>query len=111
MEKQPKEKRKLSDEESNGLQMAPELMLELARKAVVCFRINPADTAIEEEELAEINKTILARIFWEDKAFISSTLLHGKFSLRLCIVNHTTTWDDMRETLEATERFGREALA
>ena len=86
-------------------------MLTPASLGVVCFRINPADTSIDEEELAEINKTILARIFWEDKAFISSTLLHGKFSLRLCIANHNTTWDDVRETLEAAERFGREALA
>ena len=86
-------------------------MLNPASLGVVCFRINPADTAIEEEKLTEINKTVLARIFWEDKAFISSTLLHGKFSLRLCIVNHTTTWDDVRETLEAAEQFGREALA
>ncbi len=78
---------------------------------IVCFRINPDDTSIDEEELTEINKTVLARMFWEDKAFISSTLLHGKFSLRLCIVNHTTTWDDVRETLEATERFGQEALS
>ncbi len=41
---------------------------------------------------------------------MSSTLLRGTFSLRLCIVNHTTTWDDVRETLEAAERFGRETL-
>ena len=86
-------------------------MLNPASLGIVCFRINPADTSIDEEELAEINKTVLARMFWEDKAFISSTLLHGKFSLRLCIVNHTTTWDDVRETLKATERFGQEALS
>ena len=29
----------------------------------------------------------------------------------MCIINHTTTWDDVRETLEAVERFGREALS
>ena len=86
-------------------------MLNPASLGIVCFRINPDDTSIDEEELSEINKTVLARVFWEDKAFISSTLLHGKFSLRLCIVNHTTTWDDVRETLEAAERFGREALS
>ena len=34
-----------------------------------------------------------------------------RFSLRLCILNHTTTWDDVRETLEVIERFGREALS
>ena len=86
-------------------------MLNPASLGIVCFRINPDDTSIDEEELTEINKTILARMFWEDKAFISSTLLHGKFSLRLCIVNHTTTWDDVRETLKAIERFGQEALS
>jgi hypothetical protein len=36
------------------------------------------------------------------------TLLHGTFALRLCIINHTTTWDDVREPLETAERFGRE---
>jgi glutamate/tyrosine decarboxylase-like PLP-dependent enzyme len=107
---------------SNGMELAARAeafvcesqtleMLTPASLGVVCFRINPADTTIDEEELAEINKTVLARIFWEDKAFISSTLLHGTFSLRLCIINHTTTWDDVRETLQAAERFGREALS
>ena len=57
-----------------------------------------------------LNRTVLARVFWEDKAFVSSTLLKGKFALRFCIVNHTTTWDDVRETLEVIERFGREEL-
>ena len=57
-----------------------------------------------------MNRTILARLFWDDDAFVSSTLLHGTFSLRLCILNHTTTWDDVRETLETIERFGREEL-
>ena len=37
--------------------------------------------------------------------------LHGTFSLRLCILNHTTTWDDVRETLAAIERYGAEAVA
>ena len=37
-------------------------------------------------------------------------MLDGKFALRLCILNHTTAWEDVRETLEAIEQFGREAL-
>ena len=76
---------------------------------IVCFRINPDNT--DEDSLEEINRKVLARVFWEDPAFISSTLLHGTFALRVCIVNHTTTWDDVRETLDAAERFGREALS
>ena len=78
---------------------------------IVCFRINPADGGHDEAALEQINRKVLARVFWEDRAFLSSTLLHGTFALRLCIINHNTTWDDVRETLEAAERFGQEASA
>ena len=78
---------------------------------IVCFRINPADRDHDEKALEQINRKVLARVFWEDRAFLSSTLLRGTFALRLCIINHNTTWDDVRETLEAAERFGMEASA
>ena len=76
---------------------------------IVCFRINPAEADLDEAAQEQINRTVLARVFWEDRAFLSSTTLHETFALRLCIVNHSTTWDDVRETLQAAERFGREA--
>ena len=78
---------------------------------IVCFRVNPVDDHLDEETLDKVNRTLLARMFWDDPAFISSTLLHGRFVLRMCIINHTTTWDDVRETLEAVERFGRDATS
>ena len=81
-----------------------------ATLGIVCFRVNPADSDLDEAELDKVNRIVLARMFWDDPAFMSSTLLHGTFALRMCIINHTTTWDDVRETLEAVERFGREAL-
>ena len=77
---------------------------------VVCFRVDPYEEELDEAVLEEINRKVLARVFWEDRAFFSSTLLHETFSLRMCILNHNTTWDDVRETLETTERFGLEAL-
>ena len=85
-------------------------MLTPVSLGIVCFRVNPGEADLDEEALEEINRTILARIFWDDKAFVSSTLLKGKFALRFCIINHNTTWDDVRETLETIERFGGEAL-
>ena len=78
---------------------------------IVCFRVNPEDAEVEEEAVEKVNRTVLARVFWEEPALVSSTLLRGRFALRMCILNHTTEWDDVRETLEAVERFGREALA
>ena len=77
---------------------------------IVCFRIAPSDTD-DETKLDEANRTVLARLFWEDRAFISSISLQGTFALRMCLINHNTSWDDVRETLAAIERFGREALA
>ena len=77
---------------------------------IVCFRINPAHAGLDEEALKKVNQKVLARVFWEDRAFFSSTTLRKTFALRLCIVNHTTTWDDVRETLETCERFGTEAV-
>ncbi len=85
-------------------------MLTPVSLGIVCFRVNPGEADLDEEALEEINRTILARIFWDDKAFVSSTLLKGKFALRFCIINHNTTWDDVRETLETIERFGGEAV-
>ena len=82
-----------------------------ASLGIVCFRIKPPDADLDEAALEKINRNVLARVFWEDPAFVSSTSLRGTFSLRLCILNHTTTWDDVHQTLEAIERFGREALA
>ena len=82
-----------------------------ATLGIVCFRVNPAAEGLGEEALDKVNRAVLARMFWDDPAFVSSTLLHGTFALRMCIINHTTAWDDVRETLEAVERFGRDALS
>ena len=101
----------LADKTQEYVRESPHLeMLTPVSLGIVCFRVNPAEAGLDEEALEEINKTVLARIFWDDKAFVSSTLLKGKFALRFCIINHATTWDDVRETLETIERFGREAL-
>ena len=85
-----------------------------ATLSIVCFRVNPAggETGVDiaEEALDELNREVLARLFWEDPAFVSSAVVSGKFALRLCIVNYNTTWNDVREVLEAAERFGRKAL-
>ena len=59
--------------------------------------------------LPNLNRTVLARVFWGEQAFLSSTMVNKQFVLRLCIVNYHTTWDDVRETFEAVERFAIEA--
>ena len=88
---------------------SPDLQLmSPAQLGILCFRANPSET-LDEPALERVNRKVLARVFWEEPALVSSTLVRGSFTLRLCILNHTTTWDDVRETLEAIARFGREA--
>ena len=82
-----------------------------ASLGIVCMRVNPEGAGLADDALEEVNREVLARLFWDDRAFVSSTSLRGTFSLRLCIINHSTGWDDVRETLEAMERFGEDALS
>ncbi len=79
--------------------------------SIVCFRVNPADRAFDEATLDSINRQVLAGVFWDDLAFLSSTSLKGVFALRMCILNHGTDWEDVRRTLELVVRLGKKALA
>ena len=102
----------LTNQAGNYVRNSPMLeLLSPVSLGIVCFRVNPADADLGEEILEKINKPVLVRIFWDNRAFMSSTSLGKTFSLRLCILNHQTTWDDVDETLQAIVQFGSEALA
>ena len=89
-------------------------LLQVANPAslgVVCFRFNPRDSHLSDQELERINKVVQARVISTGTAMTSSTRLRGLYSLRFCILNHRTRWSDVRETLAAIERFGLDELA
>ena len=89
-------------------------VLEIANPAslgVLCFRVNPKGCGLDDDALERVNESVQERVIETGTAMMSSTRLRGLFSLRLCILNHTTTWDDVRETLRAIERFGIEVVA
>ncbi len=83
-------------------------LLHPASLSIVCFRVNPGGLA--ESAVEALNRQVLAMVFWDDQSFISSTTLRETFALRLCIVNHATTWTDVRETLDTVARFGMDRL-
>jgi glutamate/tyrosine decarboxylase-like PLP-dependent enzyme len=85
------------------------LELVSASLGMVCFRVNPGDA--DEDGLAALNQKVLARVFWGEQAFLSSTKVNQRFVLRLCILNHNTTWNDVRGTLEIIERRAQDAAA
>ncbi len=88
-------------------------VLELAHPAslgVVCFRVRSPRGA-SDAVVERLNERVQARVVDSGFAMMSSTRLKGAYALRFCILNHTTTWTDVRETLERLERHGREILA
>ena len=101
----------LAERAARYVQDSPTLeLMTPASLGIVCFRVNPDGGALGDRALHQVNRKVLARVFWEERAFMSSTRLRQAFALRMCVINHSTTWDDVRETLETVERFGREAL-
>lgn len=89
-------------------------ILQIANPAslgVVCFRVNPRDSDYSEDDLERLNIEVQSRVISEQTAMMSSTRLRGIYSLRMCVLNHTTTWHDVRDTLETIERFGAQAVA
>jgi aromatic-L-amino-acid/L-tryptophan decarboxylase len=74
--------------------------------SVVCFRYIshvPMDTDLLDRVNAAIEESYLA----EGRVLFSGTVIAEKHVLRACIINHRTTWGDVREGLEAARRVGR----
>ena len=85
-------------------------MLSPARLGVVCFRANPPGTGLDDAALETLNERVQTRIIHSKVAMMSSTRLRGTYSLRLCILNHHTTWEDVEMTLRAIERYAVEEV-
>jgi glutamate/tyrosine decarboxylase-like PLP-dependent enzyme len=73
---------------------------------IVCFRFRPPHADLTVEELEELNTGIQDEIVASGLAMMSSTRLRGEFSLRLSILNYRSTWEDVRDTLEAIVAVG-----
>jgi aromatic-L-amino-acid/L-tryptophan decarboxylase len=73
---------------------------------IVCFRYKPA--GFTEEELNGLNKEILFQIQEQGIAAPSSTVLDGKFAIRVAISNHRSRLDDFDVLAREVSRIGRE---
>ena len=66
---------------------------------IVCFRFRPRDAA--NQDFNALNHLLLERLQLGGRAFVSSTSLNGVFWLRACMLNPTTTVEDLQTLLEA----------
>jgi glutamate/tyrosine decarboxylase-like PLP-dependent enzyme len=73
--------------------------------SAVCFRYVGGDG-----DLDALNRSILTRVVRRGHVYISNAMIHNKFALRACIVNHRSTEDDVRsvvsEVLASADEMG-----
>ncbi len=74
---------------------------------VLCFHYRPGGSEWNSERVEALNKSLQAQVIESGIAMISSTRLRGTYSLRLCIMSHQTTWEDVRTTIERIAEYGR----
>jgi glutamate/tyrosine decarboxylase-like PLP-dependent enzyme len=76
--------------------------------SITCFRMIAAD--FTEEQLRALNREILLRLQEEGIASPSSTILNGKFTLRVANVNQRTRFEDMEILVGEVLRIGNTLL-
>jgi glutamate/tyrosine decarboxylase-like PLP-dependent enzyme len=74
--------------------------------SITCFRMMQPDYT--EEALRSLNREILLRLQEEGIASPSSTILNGKFTLRIANVNQRTRFEDMELLVREVLRIGNE---
>ena len=82
--------------------------------SIVCFRFvgdGGVSQKRDEAALASVNRALVERLQLGGEAFITSTELHGRFSLRACVVNHRSRREDIDRMLEEVTRIGCDLAA
>ena len=80
---------------------------------VTCLR-RTFDAGIPEPEVARLNARLSADLLGSGVGFVSSTTLRGRYSLRLCVLNHASRAEDVDavlDFLESAEPSPGEAIA
>ena len=94
--------------------------LDLAAHLYDALRSNPALEAPWEPQLTVVpfrlsggddaaNEAFLKRINTSKRVFLSSTLIHGRYTLRACIVSHRTHIDRIDECIEIVSKAAADA--
>ena len=79
--------------------------------SIVCFRAVPDALAGDPDACDALNRAVLQRVQLGGEAFLSSTVLDGRFWLRACVVNPLAATEDVDRLFAAVAGEVRRALA
>jgi aromatic-L-amino-acid/L-tryptophan decarboxylase len=74
---------------------------------IVCFRYR---APLDESELTALNAAIVAELHLRGIAAPSTTRIRGRTAIRVCLVNHRTTTEDLAILVDAVRRLGQELM-
>lgn len=77
-----------------------------AKLSIVCFRYVPCARKMADVDLDRLQQSIAAELLSSGLAFISTTRLHERTTLRFCFVNWRTTATDVDDVIAAMVRIG-----
>jgi glutamate/tyrosine decarboxylase-like PLP-dependent enzyme len=75
--------------------------------SIVCFRYVPAAlTNADGAALDALNKRIMEEVQASGAAFLTQTVLDGRFALRACVLHYATTESDLAALVEVVRSTG-----
>ena len=74
--------------------------------SIVTFRYVPPGFRGDEARLDALNKRIMEELQSDGAAFVTNTLVHGRFALRACVLHYATAADDLAALVDAVRRTG-----
>jgi aromatic-L-amino-acid/L-tryptophan decarboxylase len=78
--------------------------------SVVCFRLAPFALREDDARLNDFNKAIMEKVQAAGQAFLSGTVLRGRFALRACILHDRSNEDHVRSLLDVVRKAGADEL-
>jgi aromatic-L-amino-acid/L-tryptophan decarboxylase len=100
----------LAEQLSQHVKQATDLELVASSLSVVCFRYASLELAGDDERLDAVNRELLHRLQLGGEAFLSGTVLRGRFVLRACIVNYKTRAEDIERLVALVRGVGMEVV-
>jgi len=78
--------------------------------SIVCFRFVPDSWRDEPERLDALNKRVMEQLQSDGRAFLTGTVLRGRFALRACVLHYQTSEDDLATLIDAVRTTGEKLV-